>query len=443
MKILQHLFYIASCLIIILTHTACPTVADQTSRPASYDSEYPQIVPEDRIYDNDIRTVQLYRGDYELAFPILYTKDNTYLTLEFDEIMPLDQAESQFTADVINCDANWNPTNVLPIEFLDGFSIDDITMYQRSEFTKIPYVHYTYQFPQNNEFFKQSGNYLLKVYRNNDPKQVVLTRRFIIAEPVTAISFKRVLGNISQRVRLKFLNFDLQPGNLQILDPRIDLKVMCLQNFRWDNMLENLNPIFTTGRTYEYRVDLNKDFSGGNEFRRLDLRTMRLYPEMVRLVEETPDIYNVFLFRDQSRRVNTFKPFNDLNGSFFVNVQEWDNHDYQADYVKVAFTLKPEYPLRDGEEIYIQGKFNDWQQSDFNRMILDTNLNTYEKEIIFKQGMYDYQYFVRKTNGTLNEQTIEGTHQESENFYTILVYYRNMGDRTDRLVGLQHVSYED
>ncbi|MEZ4851860.1 MAG: DUF5103 domain-containing protein, partial [Bacteroidia bacterium] len=66
----------------------------------------------------------------------------------------------------------------------------------------------------------------------------------------------------------------------------------------------------------------------------------------------------------------------------------------------------------------------------------------YEGTVILKQGVYDYAYGVEKKDDFLvDESLFEGPHFESENFYTILVYYRAPGDRTDRLVGYQPVNY--
>ena len=58
--------------------------------------------------------------------------------------------------------------------------------------------------------------------------------------------------------------------------------------------------------TYEYYLDLANIFRSGNEYRRLDIRSTRLYSESMQDVEETEQAYQIYLFRDEPRDFNIF-----------------------------------------------------------------------------------------------------------------------------------------
>ena len=71
-----------------------------------------------------------------------------------------------------------------------------------------------------------------------------------------------------------------------------------------------------------------------------------------------------------------------------------------------------------------------------SRMDYNRETGQYEKVVLLKQGHYNYHYlFVQngETKGSLS--MTEGNFFQTENEYTILVYYRQMGGRFDRLTG--------
>ena len=52
-----------------------------------------------------------------------------------------------------------------------------------------------------------------------------------------------------------------------------------------------------------------------------------------------------------------------------------------------------------------------------------------------KQGGYNYMYYVKGANEKLSLLLLEGSHWQTDNEYTIDVYFRPFGARYDRLVG--------
>lgn len=425
--------------LLCLTLMGCPAITEQAGATDRYADQ--GWVPEDRSYSPNIRTVQLYQPPFEASYPIIYLGQTQPLVLEFDEIIPEDQRETDFFVDFINCDINWRPSNVMPIEFYEGFAQQRIEDVQRSTFTKVPYVHYRHAFPGENQGFKQSGNYLLKVYRNGNPRDVVLTRRFIVVENRVPIVSKYELNARVERMRMQEFAFDLMTGSLNIFNPAQDLNVRILQNFRWDNAYIPPLPSFVGENQYEYRIDLNQAFNGGNEFRQHQVFSTRFYAESIQDVEEGENQWEVFLFPDQVRNSNEFRGRGDRNGTYSVQVQEWPDPDLNADYVNNHFSLKRNEPLAD--PVYLLGSMSDWHlQPDF-RMRYDETQRAYTTEVLLKQGIYDYLYAVARPDGTLDETILEGRHIDTENFYNVLVYFRGPSDRTDRIWGFRPINYQE
>ena len=56
--------------------------------------------------------------------------------------------------------------------------------------------------------------------------------------------------------------------------------------------------------------------------------------------------------------------------------------------------------------------------------------------MLLKQGWYNYEYVFLKGNSRNGVPTkFEGSHYETENDYTVLIYYRNPRERYDRVIG--------
>jgi hypothetical protein len=65
----------------------------------------------------------------------------------------------------------------------------------------------------------------------------------------------------------------------------------------------------------------------------------------------------------------------------------------------------------------------------------------YEKAILLKTGQYNFQYIFLEDGATKPTfKKTEGNYFEAENEYNILVYYRPIGARYDRLIGYKNLS---
>ncbi len=356
------------------------------------------------------------------------------LILEFDELRDPESRESDFFVDLQACDANWLPAISLPIEFYEGFTQDRIQEYQRSEFTKVGYVHYRYAFPEEGETFLKSGNYLLKVFRDGNPDAVVLTRRLVVVEPLVGVTLADELSQAPRRRRMERLSLLVNPGSLELFNPMTDLQVRLMPNGRFDQQII-LQPHSLINGQVRFEGSLLTWFPNGHEFRPLDIRSTRFWSAQIQEVEAREEVDDVFLFSDQAWEVNTFGRQPDLNGQFLIEVQEWQRPEVQADYVYVYFSLQRSAPLSGGE-VFVSGKWLDWQHGAANRMRWNEELHRYELELLIKQGYYDFQYVTAAAMGAEGEaSTFQGRLTDAENAYFVLVYFRGPMDRNDRVVG--------
>jgi hypothetical protein len=132
---------------------------------------------EDYVYRSYIKSIQLHDVSFELSQPILNLDSQEQLQLSFDDL----QADlKNYSYTVIHCNSNWEPSDLMSAEYIDGFADNNINNYSYSLNTLQKYTHYDVVFPNSSMRITKSGNYLLKVYDSGDPESVVITKRFFV-----------------------------------------------------------------------------------------------------------------------------------------------------------------------------------------------------------------------------------------------------------------------
>jgi hypothetical protein len=84
--------------------------------------------------------------------------------------------------------------------------------------------------------------------------------------------------------------------------------------------------------------------------------------------------------------------------------------------------------------VFVGGELFGNQYGAANRMDYDAEQKCYYLYAYLKQGGYNYMYYVVGKNGA-SLLPLEGSHWQTDNAYSIWVYYRPFGARYDRLVG--------
>ena len=291
------------------------------------------------------------------------------------------------------------------------------------------YVHYDLEFPNEDIALLISGNYLVEIFDEDKPDKVLLQARFMISEDVARMS-PAITSRTDRDYNGKHqqLSLDVNLEGVRIDNAYTDLRLVIIPNGRVSSrhVIDTPLRVTPTGVVYEHQSQLI--FPAGNEYRRFDIANVR-YPGMnVQNYEYIEPFYNAMLYEDSPRISERYQYDSDQSGRYFVDELNATYPDIQADYIMTFFTLRmPEL----NEDVYIDGDFVLRKFDSDSRMVYDETIGAYIKTMILKQGMYNYQYVTK--SGVLNP--IEGDFYETVNEYLLLLYYKPMGARYERLIG--------
>ncbi len=400
--------------------------------PALLVAQNTDLPYQDRIQSETIASVKFHLTGFPLTDPIIDLNANSTLTLGFDD---LSGQVRQFTYAIIHCDADWMPSQLTSMEYLEGFMDQPMRDYRFSFKTLIPFTHYQLEIPNRDMRWTKSGNYALVI---SDGREVVLTRRFMVVEPLSQIQPRLVRPALASLTRThQEVDFDV------VLDERLDIRnpmnevwATILQNGRWGMAITEIPPFLVRPRELSFDHQGKVVFPAGKEFRFLDTRSLRRRGDNVAAIDRYNDRTEVILFRDEPRADRSYNFFEDINGAYVIETFDQPNPDLAADYAEVFFTLvMPEYT--DGE-VYLVGEMTDWAAREAFRMVYNPAINAYVARPSLKQGYYNYSYAVvdpGRPTASPDLAPIEGNWFATENRYTILLYYRPFGSRFDRLIG--------
>jgi hypothetical protein len=385
------------------------------------------------IYDKKVQTVQLLIDGTDDRYPIISLNGGQQLKLSFD-IIGNNNEYFQYT--LIHCDQAWQPTNMQQSLYLKGMSFDNINDFKFSTNTYVKYVHYNLLLPNDNMKPTIAGNYIVKVYRNFDETDLVLTRRFMVLNNQTKIAATAKPASLAEyRFTKQELNFTIDYNATLIPNPLQDIKVVILQNNRWDNALRDINPQFASNGKLDYNYFDKTLFSGGNEFRFFDIRNLRQFSQNVR-TKYFDSVYHCLLNTDEPRGSKQYFQYIDYNGKRIVFNKEGNNTDIDGDYALIQFQLSALANIPANTDVYVIGEFTDWKQKPEYKMTYNANRERYDLEIPLKQGRYEYMYsLLNNESQKPDESTFEGSHSNTENEYLILVYNHNLQFNYDELIG--------
>lgn len=391
------------------------------------------------VFQEEIKSVQFYREGFEHSNPEYVLGGETKLIFKFDDLA---EDAKNYSYTVIHCDADWNESYVRQSEYLTDLFDIPVADYAMSYNTTVKFVNYQIQIPNEECNPKLSGNYALVVFENNDRNNLVLIQRFYVVEPMVRIEalVKKAtfdaFNGANQEVDFKIIN-----DNLKLMNPSEDIKVVLMQNRRWDNSIRNLKPSDIKDNVLDYDYNKENVFPGGNEFRFFDIRTARHNGENVNSIQFFRPYYHATLTTDVVRKNKTYEPYIEMNGDFRIESQDRvSDYDTECDYEFVHFSLQMDSPLLGGT-VNVFGALTGWNANKSNEMKWNFEHGAYELTLLLKQGYYNYQY-VYVPNGSIkaDAENIEGSFFITENDYQIFAYYRDQASRYDRLVGFLTVN---
>ena len=375
-----------------------------------------------------IRTVTFYQNDQN-TIPVFRLGDS--FQLQFDDLYG---NEANYYYTITHCDYDWKPSQLSKNEYLNGFDDQRIQDYTNSLNTLQIYSHYRISFPNRLTQLRLSGNYIIKIL--NDDKEVVFTRKFILYEELVAVPVQvKIARTISARDYKQNLDFAIKSATINFQSPLKNVKVMLMQNGKFDNAITNIKPQFTLGNDLIYKYDRETQFWAGNEFLFFENKDIRAANNNIKEIDSKGGVYNAHLYTNEARANKPYTYFPDINGSFMVKNIGAQRNEIEADYSWVFFTLSaPNYFGK--KDIYVTGIFNNYDISPDNKMDYNTTLGVYEKAIMIKQGFTNYQYVISDSNRKIEEENaVDGNFYLTENNYIVLVYYRENNQRYDRIIG--------
>lgn len=387
---------------------------------------------ENFAYQPVIKSVQLTLKTDELQPPIIRLNSDDQLLLRFDDL----SAEfKNLSYTFIHCNADWQPSILSQTEYMQGFTENFITDYTFSLNTLQKFIHYQVEFPNSNTQLTRSGNYIIFVFQDNNKEKPVLTRRFILYEDKVQVTPRVKRPTLTPYRNYKQeVDFTINHSGYPLINPYSDLKVVVMQNFRWDNAITNLKPLFIKGEDLIYDYEEENVFPGNNEFRHFDIKSLRFQSDRINTYIVSDTANHAYLLTDEKRSYSRYSTIRDINGNYVVRVQEGADNNRDADYVWVHFRLNMPLPLTTGS-LYVYGALTDWTFKEEAKLKYDERTETYYTSLYLKQGYYNYVYsFLEDGKTGSDDTTIEGMHFETENEYSILVYHRPPGRYFDEVI---------
>jgi len=395
--------------------------------------------------DCGIATLRVVVNGDQLARPVASLGGSDVVELSFDDFST--DAHNYYYK-IIHCDADWRPSSLMPMEYMEGMDGNMLSDYSYSAAMPIPYIHYSLTFPNDDLSLTRSGNYAVIIARDNDfESQVVSVACLSIVEPMVAIngdytpnSLKGINGHYQQ------LEFEVDTRNLSSRDVMNDFRVVVLQNGRFDNSVFLRHPTMVNGSILRYRNIPALTFEGGNQYRTVDFSSRYTYGSGIDHFYFEDSLYHAVLDPHFIPLSPVWRDLDDAHGAYVINRQgSGDYSDSEAEYVWVHFLLQyPDAgntlpPPPSFTDVYLLGDMNYNTLDSRSRMNYDPATGSYYLQMLLKQGGINFQYIAADRNGNTSLIPIEGSFWQTHNRYEIFVYYRAVGDRYDRLVGYQTI----
>lgn len=381
-----------------------------------------------------IKTITFKGSTNQAQLPIL--RLGQPFSLEFDALNG-NEEDFYYRIDYFNFD--WTPSQLVKGEYLRG--VDDVRIinYLNSMNTFQIYSHYDLRIPNlQTKGLLKSGNYMITIYDDYD--EIMFTRKFMIVEDLVTVGVQaRRTRNFETINTKQIVNIKVNSNTLNLNNPLETVNTLVIQNNNLNTAISDLKPQFTVGNELIYRQDEDISFWGGNEYLNFETKNVRAAGLGIQSID-LQELYHSYLFTQISRvnRPYTWNP--DINGNFLINAINVNSLDAQADYTMVHFSLQhPEFTDRD---VHVYGNFNSFAIEDITRLNYNKERGTYEGYIRLKQGFYNYKFVTVDTQGNLDEGAISGNFWQTENNYKVLIYYRDLGARYDRLIGMGETNSE-
>ncbi|MBQ0056698.1 MAG: DUF5103 domain-containing protein [Bacteroidales bacterium] len=392
-----------------------------------------------RVVDPNVHSLQVITdGDFR-KLPVIDLDMQSSLEVSFDYLAD-EQPWLSYT--VVHCDASWRQDDLSEMDYLDGFLPVHVTDVSPSFNTLTSYYHYSVSWPNEDIRLLLSGNYAIIFHLDNEPDSIVAIATFMVSEGLSHVS-----GEVSGNTDIDFqtvhqqltLGLNWNTRSLPYLNPAEDLRLVVMQNNRPDTrrVISKPSRIDANSCYYEHNRDLI--FEGGNHWRRfeyIDLRYPGLGIDHTRVHNQ---LYYAYVNTAKARPSSAYFYDQDQHGRYILKSLHVDDEAVEGEYFMAMFRLEAPASLNN-RGVYLCGELTGYLADESSRMDYDALEGAYYKELLLKQGAYNYQFLVdtgRPADGGAMRLTgafTEGNHFETPNEYSVFVYYRPFGARYDRLL---------
>lgn len=379
------------------------------------------IVSTSQAQESIIKTVQCYPAGKPFEEPVIILGSGQQLLFSFDD---LGSESNTYTYKITHCDINWNSSNLSPFTYLNGFFSNPLENYSYSFNTQVSYMHYTLTLPNSNVSMKLSGNYLLEVFNDNNNDSAVISQRLSVLAPKTTIqAVVTSPSNPQYLTTSQQLNFTVNYGSLPVYNPMRDMKVYVTQN-QDPNSRRDFSPTFVRDNSLVYGDGINNIFNGLAPFRNFQCSSLVYYTQYVKDVLRSPSGQYNFVLQPSSV-YKSYVPQPNLNGNYVIQAENVNDPVLEADYIVAHFAVYYPDSIPDSD-VYVYGKFSDWQLLPFQKMTYDERNKAYVGEAELKQGNYDYMYAVVPAGTTVPDLTrLQGNFYQTRDDYYIRCYLYN------------------
>jgi len=385
------------------------------------------------VYSPQVKTLQVVVNDDWLSLPIMKLGAGDVLNIGFDE---LSHAYHRYIYKLERCEANWSPSEgVFESDWLVGFNGNPIEDYENSLNTTVLYTHYSLQIPNDRCRIKMSGNYKLHVYDEEDEDTEVLCAEFYVVEPMMTVGLSITTNtDVDFNVSHQQVSMTVNYGSISVTNVEEQLRTVVMQNGREDNLKWNVKPDYVQQNRLQWEHNRRLIFDAGNEYHRFETLDVTHPTLGIDKMRWDGHYYHAYPFANEPRR--SYLYFQDANGAFYVRNSDNIENDRTCDYLYVNYKLLTGRPYK--EDVIVEGKWTT-EDEDYYVMEYDEQDQSYNAQILQKQGYYSYQYLLRDEKGRTHILPEEGSFFETENSYQAFVYYKGISDRTWKLVGFQQV----
>ncbi len=399
---------------------------------------------QNQVYATDeIRSLRLIVDEDPLLPPVIFLNGRQQIELSFDV---MSHEPQRLVYHIFHCDYRWQHNgseSLFESDYLTGNNGLPIDQYETSFNTTQNYTHYSLLLPNEDVRWLLSGNYCVEVfyeddYQGEDSTDPLLRAEFCVVEPGM-----NVRAQVSANTDIDFnsthqqVSYDVGFGQLRVVNPEREVHTVVMQNRRSDNAVVDLQPNLrnAAGIGYSHRSELI--FPATNEFHKFETIDMHRPTLNVDNLRWHDPYYHATLYA--TRREHNYTYDQDTNGGSLLRNAEYDDAQITSEYLWVHFTFlsKQELP---GNPPYVCGQWTNGSFDPACQMQYDAQAGEYRASVLLKQGYYDYQLRQPDANGKGSTRLTDGDFYETENEYTIYVYYRAQGERYDRLVGYSRIN---